>query len=115
MFTYDGSDESLRGSHPSTWGHRAAGAEGADGGGLHSVGGDQAFLLSSRAGRAAAGLAFLGAGMEAEALQGGEGVGGKSRNGGAAAATVAMVVVFASFGARAAGARSQQDKGAVIF
>ena len=59
-------------------------------------------------------MAFFRARTQAEALQGGKGVGGESRDSGAAAATVTMVV-FASFRARAAGVQCEQNQSAVIF
>lgn len=114
MFTYDGCYEGLRCCHSTTWRHRTAGAEGADGGRRHSVRRDQPLLLSRGAGRATTSLAVFRARVEAEALQGGEGVGGQGGDSGAAAATVTMMV-FACFGARAAGARSQQDESAVVL
>jgi len=111
VFTQDGSDQGLRCSHPAAWRHGAAGTERVVGGGHHGVRGDQPLHLRRRA---AARPAFFRARAEAEALQGGEGVGGKSRNSRAAAATMAMVL-FSDLRARAAGVWNQQNQSAVVF
>lgn len=112
VFTYEGSDQGFGGSHPAARRHGTAGAEG---GRLHSIGGDEPLFLGRGAWRAAASLTFFGARREAEALQRRQRVRGKGWNSRAAAAAVAVVLMFASFGARAARVWGQENQGAVIF